>query len=66
MEPKFQPGDRVNHASVLCKRNGTVEEVIERTVYAIYRVRWCACRGDYYESELVAADADPAPKEASS
>lgn len=53
MEPKYQPGDRVNHAAVACKKNGLVEAVIECAAYNLYRVRWCACRGDYYEDELV-------------
>lgn len=55
MEPEFQVGDRVDHKTVFCKRNGRVESVIERTVYNVYRVRFAHCSGDFFESELVKA-----------
>lgn len=52
MEPKFSVGDRVDHRSIPCKKEGRIEAVIERTVYIVYRVRWCGCSGDYFEGEL--------------
>jgi hypothetical protein len=63
MQPQFQVGDHVNHKFVPCKQEGRVEAVIERTVYNIYRVRWCGCVGDYYENELVSVVNSVSPSE---
>lgn len=55
MDPKYQVGDRVDHKTVLCKKNGVVIDIFERTVYVLYGIKWCACKGDFYENELVPA-----------
>jgi hypothetical protein len=55
MEPKYRTGDRVDRKGIPCQKNGLIVSVYIGALSILYRVKWCACSGEYFENELVPA-----------